>query len=132
MPVTPEYLCGGTDNACVDTWGQVITDANDQLKKTLSSKFGDKVIYYDSFSYISNLASNAPSLGFSEPLTKFCDGQGDVSWDECMVTQKTATGQTEIVGWNAFFWMNFIQPTTRVHQLIGEDMAKTVQAALSL
>lgn len=131
MPVTPEYLCGGTDNSCTETWGQVITNANQQLEQTLTSTFGDKVIYYDSFSYITNLANDAVSLGFTQPLTKFCDGQGDQSWDECMVTGKTASGQTEIVGWDDFFWMNFIQPTTRVHQLIGEDMANTVKAAIN-
>jgi len=131
-PVTSTYLCGGTDNDCTKTWGQVISDANDALESALSDTFGDKVIYYDSFSTISDLADNAVQNGFTEPLTKFCDGQGDASWDQCMVTGKGASGNTEIIGWNTFFWMNFIQPTTRVHELVGTDMANTVRAALGL
>ena len=131
-PVTATYLCGGTNNDCTKTWGQVISNANAQLKSTLSSKFGSKVIYYDSFAYISNLAANAPSYGFTQPLSKICDGQGDANWNECMQTSKGADGSTQIVGWNSFFWMNFVQPTTRVHQLIGKDMAATAKAALGL
>ncbi|KAK5105170.1 hypothetical protein LTS08_001444 [Lithohypha guttulata] len=131
-PVTATYLCGGTNNDCTRTWGQVISNANSKLQKTLSASFGKKVIYYDSFNFISYLAGNASSLGFTQPLTKFCDGQGDASWNQCMVTETSSSGNTKIIGWNTFFWMNFVQPTTRVHQLIGQDMAKTVKKALGL
>ncbi|KAJ9653827.1 hypothetical protein H2198_007055 [Neophaeococcomyces mojaviensis] len=125
-PVTSTYLCGGSDNGCTRTWGQVITAANTQLQQTLASTFGDKVIYYDSFSFVSELAAHAPSYGFTAPLSSICDGQGDANWDACMTTGKASDGSTEIVGWNDFFWMNFVQPTTRVHELVGEDMAKAV------
>lgn len=131
-PVTATYLCKGSDNSCTTTWGTIISNANEQLKNVLSSQFGAKVIYYDSFSFISDLASNAASHGFTQPLSKFCDGQGDISWNECMVQGKGADGSTEIVGWNGFFWMNFQQPTTKVHELVGLDMAKTVRVALSI
>lgn len=131
-PVTATYLCGGTDDACTKTWGRVIQNTNNALESALSSTFGDKVTYYDSFSMISQLAENAVQYGFTESLTKICGGQGDVSWDECMVTGVGASGNTEILGWDTFFWMNFVQPTTRVHQLVGRDMAGTVRAALGL
>lgn len=131
-PVTAMYLCKGINNKCTTTWGTVINNANEQLKDLLGSEFGDKVIYYDSFSFISNLASDAASHGFTQPLSKICDGQGASSWNECMKTGKGADGSTKIVGWNEFFWMNFVQPTTKVHQLIGLDMAKAVKAVLSL
>ena len=130
-PVTKTYLCGGND-ACTQTWGEVISNANAALKATLSANFGSKVVYYDSFAKISDLADNAVGLGFTEPLTKFCDGQGDASWNQCMVTGTGASGNTEIVGWDTFFWMNFIQPTTKVHRLVGNDMARKVKSALGL
>jgi len=132
-PVTANYLCGSTDNTCTETWGLVIIqNVNSALETTLSSTFRDKVIYYDSFSMISQLAEDAGQYGFMESLTEICDGQGDANWDECMVRRAGASGNTEIVGWDTFFWMNFVQPTTRVHEMVGIDMASTVRTALGL
>ncbi|KAF2492076.1 hypothetical protein BU16DRAFT_529446 [Lophium mytilinum] len=113
-PVTAKYLCG-TDAGCVTTWGNVIQKANDALKAGLT-QFGSKVIYYDSFTFVSDLAENAAANGFTKPLTSFCDGDGDAAWNDCMV-QKHA---------DEYFWMNFVQPTTRVHQLIAKDMKATI------
>ncbi|KAF2121439.1 hypothetical protein BDV96DRAFT_564261 [Lophiotrema nucula] len=117
-PVTSHYLCG-TSTSCVETWGNVITSANTAIKNSLT-QFGKKAIYYDAFSYISGLLQDPTGEGFTAPLTDFCDGMGDVTWDDCMV--KGNAGK--------YFWMNFVQPTTRVHELIAKDMKKTVDAHL--
>jgi phospholipase/lecithinase/hemolysin len=114
-PVTAKYLCGAPSNACVTTWGQVIQQANSAIQSSLA-QFGNKVIYYDSFTFISNLANNAVANGFTKPLTAFCDGDGDASWNDCMVQGNAPQ----------YFWMNFIQPTSRVHQLIAKDMKATI------
>lgn len=143
-PVTAKYLCGGSNNACTQTWGNVISAANAQLKKDLQSQFGSKVIYYDSFTFVSNLAANAQSYGFTAPMTNFCDGMGDATWNQCMGTSgAVAKGQRSAsdgadgwsgsgMGWDSFFWMNFVQPTTRVHALVAADMKKTVDKSLGL
>lgn len=143
-PVTAKYLCGGSNNACTQTWGNVIAAANAQLKRDLKAKFGSKVIYYDSFTFISNLAANATKYGFTAPLTSFCDGMGDTTWNQCMgKTGAVAKGQKSAtdgndgwsgsgMGWDSFFWMNFVQPTTRVHALVAADMKKTIDQSLGL
>lgn len=143
-PVTAKYLCGGYNNSCAQTWGQVITAANNQLKKDLQTKFGSKVIYYDSFSFITKVILNAAKYGFTAPITNFCDGMGDTTWNECMGTtggvakgQHSATDGSDGwsgsgMGWDSFFWMNFVQPTSRVHALVAGDMKKTIDQALGL
>lgn len=141
-PVTAKYLCG-TSTSCVETWGNIISAANSQLEADLSAQFGDKVIYYDSFGFITDLTSNASNYGFSAPLTNFCDGMGDTTWNECtgqggLAAEQTATTDAEDGwmgsgrGWDTYFWMNFIQPTTRVHALVAGDMKKTIDAHFGL
>ncbi|KAF2473889.1 uncharacterized protein BDR25DRAFT_386799 [Lindgomyces ingoldianus] len=119
-PVTAKYLCG-TSTSCVETWGKVISSANAGIKTSLQ-QFGTKAIYYDSFSFVSNLLNKAAANGFTAPLTDFCDGMGDATWNDCMV--KGNMGK--------YFWMNFVQPTTRVHELIAKDMKATVDKHLGL
>lgn len=119
-PVTAKYLCG-TDTGCVSTWSEVIQQANAAIKSSLT-QFGSKAIYYDSFSFISNLAENAASNGFTKSLTSYCDGDGDATWDDCMVDGNAPE----------YFWMNFIQPTTRVHELIAKDMKATIDTHLGM
>lgn len=120
-PVTAKYLCGAPQNDCVTTWGKIIVQANDAIKASLAP-FGTKAIYYDSFSFISNLSANAAANGFTKPLAAFCDGDGDASWNDCMVLGNAPQ----------YFWMNFIQPTTRVHQLIAKDMKSTIDQHFGL
>jgi phospholipase/lecithinase/hemolysin len=119
-PVTPAYLCG-TSTSCVQTWGQVIQQANSALQTSLA-QFGSKVIYYDVFGFMVNLLNNAAANGFTQPLTSFCDGDGDANWQACMVNGQGST----------FFWMNWEQMTTRVHGLVAADMKKTIDSHLGL
>lgn len=105
--MTVKYLCG-TNTECVTTWGQIIQNANSALEASLK-QFGSKVIYYDVFGFMTGLLDDATANGFTKPLTDFCDGDGDAMWDDCMVDGHAAE----------YFWMNFEQPTARVHQVSG-------------
>jgi cholinesterase len=115
-PVTPKYLCG-TSTDCVAMWGMIIRQANTAIASFLT-QFGNKVIYYDAFDLIVNLANNAKANGFTQPLTYYCDADDtpNCQWDLCMTR-----GHGE-----EFFWMNFIQLTTHVHRLIAADMKATI------
>ena len=106
-PVTPRYLCG-TNTECVTAWGQVIQAANSALQASLKH-FGNKVIYYDVYEFMTCLLDNAAANGFTKPLTDYCDGDGDAMWTDCMVDGHA----------REYFWMNFEQPTRRVHQVSG-------------
>ena len=106
-PVTPKYLCG-TNAGCVSTWGQVIQSANSALEASLK-QFGEKVVYYDVFGFMTGLLAGAVDAGFTKSLESFCDGDGNAAWDDCMVDGHAGE----------YFWMNFEQPTTRVHQVSG-------------
>ncbi|KAL0936384.1 GDSL-like Lipase/Acylhydrolase [Colletotrichum truncatum] len=115
-PVTSKYLCG-TNTGCITTWGRVIMQANAAIKKSLE-EFGNKVIYYDVFSFMMQILNDPAGYGFTRPLNQFCDGDETAQWDDCMIKGNA----------NQYFWMNFIQPTTAVHQLIAKDMKKTTDS----
>lgn len=104
-PVTKTYLCG-TNTDCVTTWGKVIEQANAALKTSLA-QFGTKVIYYDVYTFWVNLLNTAKAHGFTQPLTYYCDGDEASKWHDCM----------ELGHASQYFWMNFQQPTARVHQV---------------
>jgi cholinesterase len=104
-PVTKKYLCG-TSSKCVTTWGKIIEQANAALESSLE-QFGENVIYYDVYSFMVNLLNSAPAHGFTQPLTYFCDGGSFGKWHDCMQLGHAPQ----------YFWMNFIQPTARVHQV---------------
>jgi phospholipase/lecithinase/hemolysin len=46
----------------------IIRQANTAIASSLT-QFGNKVIYYDAFDFIVNLANNAKANGFTQPLT---------------------------------------------------------------
>jgi phospholipase/lecithinase/hemolysin len=123
-PVTKAYLC--QDGGCVDTWGEIIAAANTAIRNALAgSKYSKQFIYHDVFGFMVNLMQNKDTAGLTAPLTSFCDGNGDASWNAC------AAGATVWDGAKKFYWMTFIQPTTTVHQLIAQDMKTTVDKFFS-
>jgi phospholipase/lecithinase/hemolysin len=124
-PVTTKYLCG-TNTDCVTTWGNVIQKANSALATALAaSPHAGKIIYYDMYSFMANILANAPSYGFTAPLTAFCDGDGDANWNACIA------GSPIWEGAEAYFWMNYEQPTTHVHRLMAADMKTTIDRFFS-
>ena len=129
-PVTRAFLCTPpTDyTTCSNTWGQVIQQANTAIENSLKPHV-DKVLYYDAFGYLSNLAANAGKSvgnnGFTQPLQYYCDGgctatppDPNCKWDQCMVGSKMVA--------EGFFWMSYENPTTKVHQMLAQDMKNSV------
>jgi hypothetical protein len=56
---------------------------------------------------------------FTRPLLNYCNGDAsdlNCPRDACMMQGRT----------KEFFWTNFIQPTTRVRQVIAADMKATI------
>jgi len=127
-PVTTKYLC--SDGSCVDTWGKVIQSANSAIEQALkNSKYANKLIYYDVFSFMMDIMDDKDSYGLTQPLTDYCDGDTsstDDKWDQCIAGAYTWQGATD------FYWMSFIQPTTTVHRLIAQDMKKTLDSFLAV
>lgn len=119
-PVAPKYVCT-TNTACLTSWGKIIQDSNSALEDALD-KFGDKVIYYDVFGFMTGLLSSAPAMGFGRSLKNFCDGDGIGAWNDCMVD-----GNAE-----EYFWMNFEQPTSRVHEVSYGDVGTSYADELQL
>ena len=105
----------------------MITQANSAIKTAVSkSQYANKLIYYDVFSFMVDLMQNKDKYGLTESLASFCDGDAAVAkWDECIAGSYTWEGAQK------FYWMNYIQPTTRVHDLIAMDMKKAVDAHFS-
>lgn len=121
-PVTAKYLCG-TSTDCVDTWGQVIKNANAAIESALK-QFGDKVILYDSFGYIEHVFGMATKYGFTatDTTTVFCDGFSDAIWTDCMTNGHGSK----------YLWMNYVQPTTKFHWYIARNMKNQIKSHLGM
>lgn len=114
-PVTKKYLC--PDGGCVDTWGKVISNANAALKSALAgSKYADKFIYYDSFSFMSGVLATKDYWGFTADADAICDGGPENQWDTCIA------GSYVWEGAEKFFWFDYVQPSRRMHWMIAMDM----------
>lgn len=121
-PVTTSYLLSA--GSAVTDYGNFLTQVNTNLANNLK-QFGNKVLLYDVFSFMTALWSNPGSQGFTHTAQgkDWCDGcnqqaqPGVSNWDLCQVQ-----GQA-----NTFYWMQFLDPTTKVHKLIADDMAKQIQ-----
>lgn len=131
-PVVAAYF--GLDAPSVTQYGQVIQNANTQLKQqlsTLKTKGGRTPIYYDAFGYLVNLyngakTSQANGIKYvAMPGKDICDGAtgqavpGTSNWDLCQVQHHA----------DEFFWMQFLDMTAKVHSLLASDMQRAVQAA---
>lgn len=81
--------------------------------------FGDKVIQYDVNSFMRKVWQNHTEYGISHVgvPSEFCDGYSQEDWDLCVTQGKG----------DEFYWMQYIDPTTRVHQLIAQDMYATIK-----
>lgn len=122
-PVVNAYFTNSTSD--VTNYGEAIQQVNTNLATNLQ-KFGDKAIYYDAYGFMMNLWQNPLSQGFTHTaqFADFCDGcnvdaePGISNWDLCM-----QQGQA-----NTFYWMQFLDPTTKVHQLLAADMENAIRS----
>lgn len=123
-PVNRWYFTNDTDD--IAAYGVTIQQANTELASNLK-QFGDKVIYYDAFKIMNDIWNVPEAYGFThtEVFEDWCDGcpnqaePGISNWDLCQVEMQA----------NTFYWMQFIDPTTHVHQLVAQDMATSIKAA---
>lgn len=124
-PVTTAFLC--QDGSCVEPWGQIIQEANNALKYKLgNSTNNSKFIYHDTFTFMTELLSVKKYFGFTAPASQYCDGDPAVAqWNTCISQGVSWAGA------DPFFWMNYIQPTSRVHKMIAEDMKTLIDAFLA-
>ena len=97
--------------------GSIIQEANAAIASSLA-QFGDRVIVYDVFSRMVEIWNNHDNYGINYIDKHMCDGGGDADWDIC-VTQGRG---------GEFYWMQFLDMTSHVHQLIAEDMANVIKA----
>ncbi|CAD6579198.1 MAG: hypothetical protein ASARMPRED_008989 [Alectoria sarmentosa] len=139
-PLWPGFL-GINTTSQWDALGAVISSANIALEAALKAlPNADKVIYYDAFTFMSNLyaepGSEFPNIKDTNGFPSFCDGDkaeteyvlsinGTVvdgveitdNWDYCV----TLKHQDE------WYWMQYLDPTSHVHQLVAQDMEATVK-----
>ena len=121
-PVTNAYFTNDTSD--VHSYASTIDTVNTHLK-TKIAKFGDKVIYHDVNGFMKALWANADAFGFTQTdkFKDYCDGAtgqavaGESNWNLCQKDHKA----------DEFYWMQFLDPTTKVHELIAEDMAQAVK-----
>jgi len=109
--------------------GLAIAQANTAIQAALATAFPlssgsgkPKVVYYDAFTFMLNLWNGAPGNGFTHAgatPTEFCDGFSQADWDLCMVKG---------LG-NQFYWEQYLDPTTAVHQKVAVNMAGAIRAA---
>lgn len=94
-----------------------IAAANDAIEAALE-QFGDNVLYYDVNAFMTSLWNNADDYGITHVDGEFCDGYSQDDWDLCVTDGEGDT----------FYWMQYLDMTTYVHELIAQDMYKAIKA----
>lgn len=107
--------------------GTAINKPNIALEASLK-QFRDKVIYYDGFTFMSDLYTTDPGDEFpNEKNTNgypaFCNGDPDrtVKVAAADAENNWALCVTEHKG-DKWYWMQYLGPTSAVHQKVAEDM----------
>ncbi|KAF2485818.1 hypothetical protein BDY17DRAFT_344603 [Neohortaea acidophila] len=122
-PITAGFLCHN-NTVCADNWGTVIEAANNFTQNALAnSQYADKIIYYDVYSFMIDIMNNKNQYGYTEPLYFLCDSGNQSNpvdhFKECAVPPKWTHARP-------FFWFTNDQPETTMHQMIAQDMLKTI------
>lgn len=140
-PIWPAFLGENTTSQWT-ALGAAIAGANTALEtalKALPSQYADKVIYYDAYTFMSNLYNDPgdqfPNIKDSNGWPSFCDGDLEESEFMLSINGTVIDGVTITKNWDycftlkhggEWFWMQYLDPTTHVHQLVAEDMLATV------
>jgi len=109
---------GSVNPALLSKLTSTIDLANAAIKKALAP-FGDSVIQYDVNSFMRQVWQNHAKYGISHVgvPSEFCDGYSQADWDLCVTKHQG----------NSFYWMQYIDPTTYVHQLVAQDMYRAIK-----
>lgn len=139
-PVVPAYYPGWTTQQSWDDFGKFINQANSALESKLAGLDAQKVLYYDVFSFMTSLWSDATN-GFNDQKDSngwpaFCDGDPNTTpevaaaikagtvadaknqnnWGVCVEEQK----------WEEWYWMQYLDMTSGVNKLIAKDMGEKI------
>lgn len=97
--------------------GSAIEQANTAIEAALKP-FGAGVLYYDAYTTMMNIWNNHDSYNITHVGGEFCDGYSQADWDLCVTEKK---------GYE-FYWMQYLDMTTYVHQFIAKDMFAKIKA----
>lgn len=141
-PLWPGFL-GINTTAQWDALGAVIASANAALAaalKALPQDAAGRVIYYDAFSFMADLyadpGSAFPNLKDTNGFPSFCDGDKDETAYVRSVNGTVVDGVEITDNWDycvtlkhqdEWYWMQYLDPTSHVHQLVAQDMEKTIR-----
>lgn len=140
-PLWPNFLGINTTSEW-DALGDVINSANTALKTALKAlPNADRVIYYDAFTFMSNLYANPgsafPNIKDTNGWPSFCDGDSEESAYMLSINDTVVDGVLVTKNWDycftlkhgdEWYWMQYLDPTSHVHQLVAQDMEATVKA----
>jgi len=113
--ISPSSAFYANTPTTVANLGSAIAQANAAIKSALA-QFGNNVIYHDVYSFMVNLWNNHDQYGISHVNGEFCDGYNQIDWELCV---------TDAQG-SSFYWMQYLDMTSPVHNLIAADMYKTL------
>ena len=141
-PLWPNWLGINTTSEW-DALGAVISTANTALEAALKALPDDdaaKVIYYDAFTFMSNLYANPgsqfPNIKDTNGWPSFCDGDKEETAYVLSINGTVVDGVTITDNWDycvtlehqdEWYWMQYLDPTSHVHQLVAQDMEETVK-----
>lgn len=125
-PVTTTYFTNDTSK--INNYGTVISNTNAAVATALKP-MSDQVIVYDVFGFMEGLWNNAASNG----ITHTQQGADWIDGNPTRIEGKSAweVGVTDKQG-GTFYWMQWLDPTSHVHSLIADDMAKAIETAFSV
>jgi len=140
-PITPKYYYMNTSTQW-DALGVAINKANTALETALTaSQFSGKVLYYDAFSYMTSIWNSASDNGMTDAkdtngFPAFCDGDPDKTADtEAAIAAGTIPIAKDTNNWGTcvdlheqekYYWMQYLDPTSKVHKLVSADMAARI------
>lgn len=142
-PLWPGFL-GINTTAQWDALGAVISSANNALEaalKALPKDSADKVIYHDAFTFMADLyadpGSAFPNIKDTNGFPSFCDGDKEETAYVLSINGTVVDGVEITDNWDycvtlkhqdEWYWMQYLDPTSHVHQLVAQDMEKTIRS----
>ncbi|CAF9924415.1 hypothetical protein IMSHALPRED_006185 [Imshaugia aleurites] len=140
-PLLPNFLAVNT-TAEWAALGAAIAGANTALEAALKALPGaDQVIYYDAYTFLSDLYNDPgddafPNIRDTNGWPSFCDGDKEETEYVLSINGTVVDGVEITDNWDycftlkhgdEWYWMEYRDPTSYVHQLVAQDMAKTVK-----
>ena len=141
-PLVPKYY-GWTTQSQQDSFGTFISNANSALKTALAGmQNSDKVIYYDANAFLTSVWNNAASYGLTNAKDTngwpaFCDGDPDQTSNVKAAIAAGTINQKDQNNWgicvddhqqDTWYWMQYLDMTSHVHELLAGDMNKAIAA----